>query len=234
MRDWASDLAPEGALTNLDEVLGKVVQAPLAQNTPLVSLMFDKNERDVQIPDGYVAISISSSERQNLSAYCTRGTHLIAFDTKGKKSQCISRDIMVLSENTHDKIYAQDTSLLLAVRPRDVEALLYAQSNQSLRFVLAASDYDAQGESSEFETSQGTAASSSDAPAQRDLNPSSSQVSAAPAQSSSTSDVSQEVASDSGSTAAHAQTKRGDRTLRTRAIKTKHLPPHSSSSSVSE
>lgn len=144
VRDWASDLAPEGACTNPDEVIGKVVQASLPQNAPLSSLTFDKGDHDAKIPEGYVALGISSSDKQNLGAFCVSGSRLIAFDAKSKGSTCISKDIIVLSNNSGDSIYASEHALLLAVRPSDVEALLQAQSNQSLRFVLAAGESNAE------------------------------------------------------------------------------------------
>ena len=50
----------------------------------------------------------------------------------------------MLSNNSGDSIYASEHALLLAVRPSDVEALLQAQSNQSLRFVLAAGESNAE------------------------------------------------------------------------------------------
>ena len=50
----------------------------------------------------------------------------------------------MLSNNSGDSIYASEHALLLAVRPSDVEALLQAQFNQSLRFVLAAGESNAE------------------------------------------------------------------------------------------
>lgn len=49
-RDWVSDLVPEGAITNLDDAIGKKITVAAASGTPLTQLNFRETGAAVEVP----------------------------------------------------------------------------------------------------------------------------------------------------------------------------------------
>ena len=55
-RDWVSDLVPEGAVTDLDEVVGKKVTVAVASGAPVTQLNFRETGASVDVPSGMIAV----------------------------------------------------------------------------------------------------------------------------------------------------------------------------------
>lgn len=79
MRDWVSDLVPEGAMTSLDGVVGRRLTEPVAAGAPLCELNFRENESSLDIPSGKVALSIPVSDKLGVTRDVSAGDRLIAY-----------------------------------------------------------------------------------------------------------------------------------------------------------
>ncbi len=138
VRDWLLDLAPEGAETSLDDVVGLEVTNPVPAGSPLTALSF-REESDVgPVPDGYVALSVPLGERLGMPGSAGSGERLAAWRVTESGAAPITGDLLLLSQAEGSGL-SGSSSVVLAARPQDVAALLVASGDGSLR-VLEPSD----------------------------------------------------------------------------------------------
>lgn len=143
VREWLADLAPEGAITDADEVVGSTVTVPAANGAPLTSLNFRDATEAEDVPDGYIAVSVPVTEKLGLSAGTSVGSKVVAFRVTDDAAQVLATDVVVLSmpETTTTGFGASGT-LSIAVLPEDVAAILSASATDDLRIVLPAEGVD--------------------------------------------------------------------------------------------
>lgn len=134
-RDWVSDLVPQGTLTSLDEALGRQVTVPAGQGSPLTALNFRTEGGTSEVPDGYVAISLSASEKLGLPMTVPTGTRLAAFRVTDSGARLVTSDLQVLALASEAAVGTRGT-VTLAVRPDDVSELLVAGGEGSLRLIV--------------------------------------------------------------------------------------------------
>ena len=96
VRDWLLDLAPEGAETSLDDVVGLEVTNPVPAGSPLTALSF-REESDVgPVPDGYVALSVPLGERLGMPGSAGSGERLAAWRVTESGAAPITGDLLRL------------------------------------------------------------------------------------------------------------------------------------------
>ena len=139
MRDWLSSLAPEGAKTSLDEVVGCEVSVPACASAPLTALNFRDPEQLVDIPSGHVAVSVPITEKLGVTTGIAVGTHVVTYRAKDATAELIGGDATVLSVPGGGTSMARG-SLTIAVTPEDVPTILSASSAGDLRLVVPADD----------------------------------------------------------------------------------------------
>ncbi len=142
VRDWLVDLAPDEAVTSLDEVLGLVVTVPVAAGVPLTATNFRDSEEVVDVPSGHVAISLSVTDKLGLPSSATVGTSLVAYEVTDSGAKIVTSDLEVLSLPGETTLSSSSGSLTLAVLPEDVSAVLSASASGTLRLALPASDVE--------------------------------------------------------------------------------------------
>ena len=140
VRDWVSDLAPEGALTSLDDVVGREVSVPVAQGAPLTELNFRDAQTLAEVPTGHVAVSVPVSDKLGIARGVTRGTRVSAYEVDDRTPRLIATDVEVLSELGLQTGIASVQQLTIAVKPDEVKAVLGASTNGPLRLVMPAED----------------------------------------------------------------------------------------------
>lgn len=143
VQDWISDLAPADAITNLDEVLGQQVQVALSGGMPLTRLTFSSTAELLDIPSGYVALSLPLHDKLGLPSALSRGTKLAAYEIGETSALLISSDIQLLQELKEISAKAQ---VVLAVHPEYVSDLLAAGAKTSLRLVIPSDDVELGGD----------------------------------------------------------------------------------------
>lgn len=140
-RDWVADLVPEGAFTNLDEVIGKGVTAPIAKGAPVCELNFRANNEQLEVPKGMVAVSVPLTDRTGVPTDIVTGSKVVAYSTDNEGTTLVTEDVVVLSIPNSSSMGASST-LTLAVVPDAVPAVLTASAEGTLRIVVPADDVE--------------------------------------------------------------------------------------------
>lgn len=161
-REWLSALAPEGAVTSIDEVVGKRLTSAVAAGEPLNDVNFASEGGGVEVPEGRVAVSVRLSDRSGLSSDVAAGSRVLAYVAASGGVRPLTSDVVVLSAGTQTGgATASERSVTLAVLPRDVSAVLAAASEGTLRLVLPADGLSGEGadERGEADAESGAATS---------------------------------------------------------------------------
>lgn len=140
VRDWLSDLAPQDAVTELDDVIGMSVTVPVAGGAPLTSLNFREETPLAEVPSGQVAVSVPVTDKLGLAGTVAVGSRVVAYRAREGSSELIADDLTVLSVPSSDRQSLRSGTLTLAMPPDDVSAVLSASSSGDLRLVLPADD----------------------------------------------------------------------------------------------
>lgn len=137
-REWVSDLAPDGAITDLDDALGRQVTVPVADGAPLTALNFRDSASMADVPDGHVALSLPLTDKLGLAGAVEVGTPLLAYDVGEKGAKLVSTDMQVLGAPQSTGAVGASASITVAVCSTDVEAVLGASAAGSLRLLVPA------------------------------------------------------------------------------------------------
>ena len=134
-REWLADLAPEGALTNLDDVIGREVGNAAPRGVPLTDVTFRDGSAMAEVPDGRVAVTLPVTDKLGVAHDLSRGATLTAYAITSDGARLISSSMTVLSVPVTS---AMGTSgqLTVAVAPEDVPAVLSASASSDLRIVM--------------------------------------------------------------------------------------------------
>lgn len=143
-RDWVSDLVPEGAITNLDDVVGKKVTVAAASGAPLTQLNFRETGAAVEVPPGRIAVSVPMADKLGVGEGVVAGDRLVAYRVADGAATVLAREVTVLSVPEGARALASGAqAMTVALAPEDVSAVLAASTEGSLRFGLPADDVDA-------------------------------------------------------------------------------------------
>lgn len=148
VREWLAALAPEGAMTGLDDVVGKRLTSAVASGSPLSEVDFAGGAGALQVPEGRVAVTVRLSEKTGVAADIAAGTRLLAYGVEDGVPQLISSDALVLGrEGEHGETGAASSSreLTVAVAPEAVMQVLAASASGGLRLVVPAEDIEGEG-----------------------------------------------------------------------------------------
>ncbi|WP_455138145.1 SAF domain-containing protein [Thermophilibacter sp.] len=135
-RDWLADLAPEGAVTGIDAVLGSEVSVPVAAGAPLTDLNFRDPSDAVDVPADRVALSVPASGELGLPPATAPGDVLAAYEVTADGVRPISGDVQVLAVPSVGSGLMATGSVTVAVRPGEVARVLAASDEGSLRLAL--------------------------------------------------------------------------------------------------
>ena len=142
MRDWVADLAPAGAITSIDDVIGREVRVPVAEGAPLTELAFRDESALSEVPSGHVAVSVPVTDRLGISRGVTRGARISAYAVGEGGPRLIATDIEVLSELGSTTGIVASQQITIAVLPDDVSEVLGASASGDLRLVIPADDVE--------------------------------------------------------------------------------------------
>ncbi|HIZ46561.1 MAG TPA: hypothetical protein IAA19_06025 [Candidatus Olsenella pullistercoris] len=135
-REWVADLAPQGAVTGIDEVLGSEVTVPAAAGAPLTSLNFRERADAVEVPEGAVAISVALTDDLGLPRSAEAGSVLVAYEVADDGVRLIAGDVEVIEAPVDTGGLMTTGELTIAVAPEDVASVLAAGASGALRLAL--------------------------------------------------------------------------------------------------
>lgn len=140
-RDWVSDLVPEGAITSLDDVVGKKVTVAVASGAPITQLNLRETGATVEVPSGTIAVSVPLTDKLGVGEGVVAGDRLVAYRVSDGAATVLAREATVLSLPEGAKTLASGSqAMTIALAPEDVSSVLAASTEGSLRFGLPASD----------------------------------------------------------------------------------------------
>jgi pilus assembly protein CpaB len=138
-RDWLADLAPDGAITKLQDVMGLEIREPSPQGAPLTDVNFRDDESIAAVPEGHVALTLPVTDKLGISRTVAQGSSLEAYQVGEEGTALIAKDMQVLSRpSSAASIMAAQVTV--AVLPDDVSAVLAASASGDLRLVVPAND----------------------------------------------------------------------------------------------
>lgn len=138
-REWLVDLAPEGSISEISEVLGLRLTTPVAKGEPLNALDIATQEGSLEIPEGRVAISVHLSDKTGLAQEVSNGARVLCYRSvdAGLRAICSDAVVLVAASMGSSSTFSSGTeSICLAVLPEYVEDVLAASSDGSLRLAL--------------------------------------------------------------------------------------------------
>ena len=139
MREWLADLAPEGGIASVDDVVGKTVTEPVAKGSPVTAIAFRDVAGSVSVPSGHVAVTVPVTDKLGVAKDVAAGTAVQAWSVGDAGARLLASDVSVLLAPAATKT-AQAGSLTLAVLPNDVQSLLVSSAAGELRLVMPADD----------------------------------------------------------------------------------------------
>ncbi len=143
VREWLADLAPVGAVTDRDEVVGATVTEPAAQGAPLTQVNFRDASESADVPSGCVALVVPMTEELGVPSNVTIGAHVVAYRVGDGDSRVVSADMVVLSVPVAQTgLAAGGRTVSVAVRPEEVADVLAASDAGELRVVIPAEDVE--------------------------------------------------------------------------------------------
>ncbi len=146
VREWVADLAPAGAITSLDDAIGRELSVPAAAGAPLTELNFRDETALAEVPAGHVAVSVPVTDKLGISRGVTRGARVSAYVIAEGGPRLVATDVQVLSELGTTSGIVASQQVTIAVLPDDVAEVLGASASGDLRLVMPASDVGDQGE----------------------------------------------------------------------------------------
>lgn len=150
--DWPSNLKPDGAVSNPDDVIGQVALATLDKNQPIVSDKLVKSGTGLLpllINEGMRAVSVKVDQVSGVSGFITPNSRVDVLtagqsDTDGdrdERSKLILQDVRVLAtgqiiEQSGDGKPIEVPTVTLLVKPDDAEKLTLASRQDTIQLAL--------------------------------------------------------------------------------------------------
>lgn len=140
-REWLSDLAPSGSITNISDVVGVRLSSAVAKGEPLNEVDIAGVDGAIEVPEGRVALTVSLGDKTGIDRSVASGSCVLAYRYVDENLELISSDALVLT-NTSTTSSSSKDKISLAVLPNEIEAVLAAASDGSLRLALPGAGVD--------------------------------------------------------------------------------------------
>ena len=137
---WLVDLLPASAITNIEDVIGKQCSSSILAGEVLSAKRFQVRSSVLEVPQGFVAVSVSAKDVQALGGAVTPGMYVDVYASGSLATSCIARNVQVLAtSNSENANLVQAGSIAwvcLAVPPESVEEIIAAEQKTQLYFAL--------------------------------------------------------------------------------------------------
>ena len=137
-KTWLSDLLPEEALQNMDEIQGKQATSLILQGEVVSRSRFNNETKELDIPAGYVAIALPAQDIQAVGGSITPGNKVDVYAT-GNKTTCLGRNLEVLATSAGTEDNSSRTKITwvtLAVKPEKTQEFVTASESMEIYFTL--------------------------------------------------------------------------------------------------
>lgn len=138
---WVSDLLPEEALTNTEDVQGQQLSSTVLKGEVVSAKRFHNDAVDIEIPQGKVALSVPAKDVQAVGGAISAGSYVNVYAT-GTQTTCLDENVLVLATNTSgsDDSSAQEqvSWVTLAINPEKSQEYVTASQSMDIYFALPA------------------------------------------------------------------------------------------------
>lgn len=157
MKTWLSDLLPDECITNFDEVKGLQVSSLVIAGEAVSSKRFNSETTPLDIPDGYVAISVPAEDVQAVGGALTAGMNVDVYAT-GSETSCIGEGLLVLATNADNSESgkASVSWVTLAVPLDQSQEFVTASQTMDIYFTLPSRDKEVSSDESTSEAATET------------------------------------------------------------------------------
>lgn len=156
LKTSAAHLLPDGAIVELDRVVGRKPTSIICKGEVCVERRFETAPSTLEVPAGTAALSLPAKTVQALGGALKEGMKVDVYASGGSSTTAIARDVSVLATSVSDESEGKGAQSLewvtLAVPPESVQELVAASEKTKLCFVLP-SDTGGQNARSESRSS---------------------------------------------------------------------------------
>ena len=143
LKEWVSELAPEGALMELEQAVGSTLTSNIAAGQVLTDLSIGSSDSSLEIPSGMVAVSFALTDKLGLISGVDVGSRVFAYRVDEGGTQLVSGKVTVVSIHSEGGALSSSKTVTVAARPDDIPALLEAAAEGTLRLVVPATNVSA-------------------------------------------------------------------------------------------
>lgn len=142
MRPWATSLLPANALIAKDDVVGKQVGSTILEGEVITSSRFANGSKAIDVPDGYVAVSVPARVVQAVGGALEPGMKTDLYAVGPNSTSRLAGSIRVLATNLDSDSSANSAWVTLALNPKMVQEVITCAQNMELYFALPSSESD--------------------------------------------------------------------------------------------
>lgn len=139
---WLSDLLPQDALFDAEKAWGKQVASLVVQGEVVSEKRFKTDVMEIEVPDGFVAVSLPAKEVQAVGGSISSGAHVDVYAT-GTQTVCLGSRMLVLATNAsgdaNTDAKASVSWVTLAVPPEKAQEYVTASQSMDIYFTLPSS-----------------------------------------------------------------------------------------------
>lgn len=142
-RLWLADLLPEGAVTSLEEVVGKQLGSSVLKGEVLSTQRLYKSSSELEVPGGMAAVSVPVRDVQALGGAILPGMSVQVYATGSSSTTLLVKDALVLETSLSGSGPLTSGSAAwatLAVPAASAQEIVAAAQNLELYFVLLGAD----------------------------------------------------------------------------------------------
>ncbi len=139
--EWVSSMLPVDAVTSLKDAVGKTSTSRIPAGAPLSSVYFERRESALEIPQGKVAVSVSSDAEHAVGGVLERGEIVDVYLSRDALADRLAQ-AEVLNTSTLANGGGDVSWVILAVDPEAVKELLAAASQGTVWLVIPNADVE--------------------------------------------------------------------------------------------
>lgn len=139
--EWVSSMLPVDAVTSLKDAVGKTSTSRIPAGAPLSSVYFERRESALEIPQGKVAVSVSSDAEHAVGGVLERGEIVDVYFSRDALADRLAQ-AEVLNTSTLANGGGDVSWVILAVDPGAVKELLAAASQGTVWLVIPNADVE--------------------------------------------------------------------------------------------
>lgn len=140
-KTWVATLLPADAITSKKDAVGKLVGSAILEGEVISSKRFGYETADIDVPAGFVALSVPAKEVQSVGGTLHSGMYCDIYVVGASATSRIGSSVLVLATSMEDGITSSGNNwITIALPPTNVEEMVSAAQNLELYFTLPSTD----------------------------------------------------------------------------------------------